>query len=233
MKKIHKLLMIVTVIGFLFACSEEFLDVKPKGSLDVATLATEDGVDALLIGAYSLVDGTANMGFGWESASSNWVFASVRGMTANKGTDSGDQPDINPLQTFSEAATNPYINIKWRSVYEGISRTNSVITVAAQALADGTVDQGTHDLFVMQARTLRGWFHFEAWRMWDGMVPYVDETTDQLTLTNTVDIRPQIIADMEAGQSLPIREIFNASTSLMRPVYGLGKSGKWPAFMCQ
>ena len=202
MKNIHKLLMIVTVVGFLFACSEEFLDVKPKGSLDVSTLATADGVDALLIGAYSLVDGTAGMGFGWESASSNWVFASIRGMTANKGTDSGDQPDINPLQTFSEAATNPYINIKWRSAYEAISRTNSVITVAAQALGDGTIDQATHDSFVAQARLLRGWFHFEAWRMWK-MVPYVDETTDQTTLTNTADIGPQIIADLEAGQSLP------------------------------
>lgn len=198
----HKYLMVVTVVAFLFACSDEFLEVKPKGALDVATLATDDGVDALLIGAYSMVDGTAGMGFGWESASSNWVFGSIRGMEANKGTDSGDQPDINPIQTFTEAATNPYLNVKWRAIYEGISRTNSVIVVAAQALADGEIDQARHDWYVAQARTLRGWFHFEAWRMWT-MIPYVDETTDQTTLTNTVDPSAQIIADLEAGLSLP------------------------------
>jgi len=202
MKKIHKLLMIVTVIAFLFACSDEFLDVKPKGALDVATLATADGIDALLIGAYSLVDGTAGMGFGWESASSNWVFASIRGMEGNKGTDSGDQPDINPLQTFSEAATNPYLNVKWRQVYEAISRTNSVILVTESALADGVITQAEADSFTQQARLLRGWFHFEAWRMW-AKVPYVDETTDQTTLKNDSNIGGFIIADMEAGLSLP------------------------------
>ncbi len=202
MKKISKILIIITVFAVLYSCKDEFLEVKPKGSLDVGVLATADGVDALLIGAYSLLDGTANMGFGWEAASSNWVFGSIRGMEGNKGTDSGDQPDINPIQTFSEAATNPYINIKWRSAYEAISRTNAVIQVTVQALADGTIDQATADSFTKQARVLRGWFHFEAWRMWE-MVPYVDETTDQTTLTNTSDIRANIIADLTEGTTLP------------------------------
>ncbi len=46
-----------------------------------------------------MLDGMSSQ-FGWESAATNWVYGSIRGMEANKGTDSGDQPDINPIQTF-------------------------------------------------------------------------------------------------------------------------------------
>jgi len=68
------------------ACSEDFLEVAPKGSLDQKVLATEEGVNMLLIGAYSMLDGVSSQ-FGWEAASSNWVFGDIRGMVGNKGTD--------------------------------------------------------------------------------------------------------------------------------------------------
>ena len=202
MKKNHLFLIIIfAALTIVSACKEDFLDVKPKGSLDVGVLATEDGINALLIGAYSMLDGT-NSSFGWEAASTNWVYGDIRGMIGNKGTDAGDQPDINPLQTFNETSTNPYLNVKWRAVYESVSRCNSAILVTAQALANGTITQAQADLFVKQARALRGWYHFEAWRMWK-MVPYVDENTDQLTLTNAEDISDKIIADLTEGTTLP------------------------------
>jgi hypothetical protein len=123
-------------------------------------------------------------------------------MVGNKGTDAGDQPDINPLQTFSESATNPYLNVKWRSVYEAISRCNSAIMTTAMALGNGAITSEQAESFVKQARALRGWYHFEAWRMW-AMVPYVDENTDQTTLTNTEDIRERILDDLREGTTLP------------------------------
>ena len=101
-----------------------------------------------------------------------------RGMVANKGTDSGDQPDINPSQTFSESATNPYLNVKWREVYEAVSRCNNALSVTAKAATKQvTITADQADSFTRQARALRGWYHFEAWRMWE-KIPYVDETTD-------------------------------------------------------
>ncbi|MDH5607881.1 MAG: RagB/SusD family nutrient uptake outer membrane protein, partial [Cyclobacteriaceae bacterium] len=190
------------VFVFTNACKETFLDVTPNGSLDAQVLATEDGVQGLLIGAYSMLDGVSGQGFGWESASSNWVFGSIRGGEANKGTDAGDQPDINPIQNYSETASNPYLNVKWRSIYESISRCNQVILVAQTALDNGTIDQATFDSFVLQARALRGHYHFEAWRMWKN-IPYVDEATDQATLTNTADVSDLILADLTAAKDLP------------------------------
>jgi len=210
MKKTRYLTVIAVTAGLLLmnACSEEFLEITPNGSLDGSVLATSDGVNALLIGAYAMIDGI-DASFGWDATSSGWVFGSIRGMEANKGTDTGDQPDINPIQRYQETATNPYLNNKWRVCFEGISRCNSVVTVAAAALEAGEISQEEHDSFVNQARALRGWYHLEAFRLFGDLntgmyVPYVDETTVQDELTNDVDIRPMIISDLQAGTSLAL-----------------------------
>jgi hypothetical protein len=200
-KNKYLLITVLAVLALLGACKKDFLDIKPKGSLGEDVLATEKGVNTLLIGAYSMLDGVSSQ-FGWEAASSNWVYGDIRGMVGNKGTDSGDQPDINPLQSFSESSTNPYLNVKWRAVYESVSRCNSAISVAAKALAAGTITADQADSFTRQARALRGWYHFEAWRMWE-KIPYVDEKTDQSKLTNTEDVKQKILDDLEQGISLP------------------------------
>jgi hypothetical protein len=148
-----------------------------------------------------MLDGVSSS-FGWEAASSNWVFGDIRGMVSNKGTDAGDQPDINPIQSFNETSTNSYLNGKWRSVYEAVARCNAVIKITATTLEAGTITQAQADVFVQQARALRGWYHFEAWRMWE-KIPYVDENTDATTVTNSEDVRDKIIADLTEGTKLP------------------------------
>ncbi|HLF64358.1 MAG TPA: RagB/SusD family nutrient uptake outer membrane protein [Saprospiraceae bacterium] len=197
-----KLFLLGLVMLAPFSCKEDFLIITPNANLGASILATKDGVNTLLIGAYSMVDGVASNGFGWEAASSNWVYGSIRGLEANKGTDSGDQPDINPLQTYSETATNPYLDVKWASVYDGIARANETLKVLAAAEENGTVTADEADSFRRQARTLRGYFHFEAWRMWD-KICYVDETTDLEAVTNQEDVRDKILDDLEAGIALP------------------------------
>jgi starch-binding outer membrane protein, SusD/RagB family len=206
--KIAAALGIVALIGFTNSCKEEFLEVTPNGALDESVLANAKGIDALLIGAYSMLDGTSDQGFGWEAASSNWVYGSIRGMEANKGTDAGDQPDINPIMTFSENSANPYLNIKWRAIYEGISRANSALRTIDKALAAGAITQAEADNFIGQARALRGIYHFEAWRMWaraDGSgIPYMDKDTDPAAVKNDdPTVGDKIIADLQAGIALP------------------------------
>jgi starch-binding outer membrane protein, SusD/RagB family len=210
MKKLKFLSVFAVISGLLLlnSCSDSFLEITPNGSLDQSVLGTYEGVDALLIGAYAMIDGVSD-GFDWNAASSGWVYGSIRGMEANKGTDSGDQPDINPIQTYSENASNPYLNAKWRVTYEGISRCNSTIQTANGALEAGSITQADYDLLVNQAKALRGVYHFWAWKLWadrgtNTFVPYVDENTDQATLTNTEDIRSKIIEDLTAGTNLPM-----------------------------
>src|SRR5512133_527076 len=204
MKK-RNIFIIITfaALGIVNSCSSDFLEITPNGSLDQTVLLSEKGVDNLLIGAYSLLDGVSTSGSGdqWDATNTNWLWGSVRGMEANKGSDAGDQPDMNPIQTYSETSTNPKVNNKWRMLYEGISRCNAVINTAKLTLDAAGITQAQYDNFVAQARALRGFYHFEAWRFWE-TIPYLDETTDPLTVTNTEDVRDKIIADFEAGIAL-------------------------------
>jgi starch-binding outer membrane protein, SusD/RagB family len=204
MKK--KSIILILILGLIISgsCKKNFLDVKPAGALDASLLTNQNGLDALLVGAYSMLPGTKTFNWTWEAASSNWVYGSIRGLEANKGTDSGDQPDINPIQTYTETATNPYLNLRWRSIYEGVSRTNNLINLVNVALKNATITQDQATLYIQQARALRGWYHFEAWRMWGGKVPYLDETTDPATASNDADISGNIIADLQEGVKLPL-----------------------------
>ena len=54
---------------FIGGCSKDFLEITPNGELSNEVLATYDGVDALLIGAYSMLDGVSG-DFGWDAATS-------------------------------------------------------------------------------------------------------------------------------------------------------------------
>ncbi len=197
-----KVVIIASIMVLPFACQKEFLEISPKGALDGSVLANPEGINTLLIGAYSMVDGISANGFGWESASSNWVYGSIRGLEANKGTDSGDQPDINPIQTYSETATNPYLRVKWGACYEGISRVNEALKVLALAEANGSISTELANSYRLQARALRGYYHLEAYRVFE-KIPYIDETTDLATVTNNEDPRPAIIADLQAAIALP------------------------------
>jgi len=214
-------IVILAALGIVNSCSDEFLEITPNGSLDQTVLLSEKGIDNLLIGAYSLLDGVTNQSNSpsgeWDATTSNWIWGSVRGLEANKGSDAGDQPDFNPIQTFSETPTNPKINAKWRTLYEGIARCNSVIQTANLTMDAGEIDQAAYDHLVNQAKALRGFYHFEAWRFWQ-MIPYLDETTDPVTVTNSEDVRDKIIADLTAGTSLPT---------------DMDQIGRWNKTVCQ
>jgi starch-binding outer membrane protein, SusD/RagB family len=196
------LLLLLLVLSMNNSCRKDFLEITPGDFLDETKLANEKGIETLLVGVYSMLDGVSPETGSWEAASSNWLFGSVRGMEANIGTDSGTESDIGAIQDFRETATHSYLNPRWKSIYEAISRCNNAIMVINLALQNGTISSEKAGLFIKETKTLRGWFHFEAWRMWN-MVPYLDENTNPARVTNKTDIRPMIISDITEGTSLP------------------------------
>ncbi|WP_336514405.1 RagB/SusD family nutrient uptake outer membrane protein [Pollutibacter soli] len=226
MKKSFIILLIVSgaVMTYVFhACSKSFLDRPLVGALSEPVVANQKGVDQLLIGAYSLLDGYQNSNGigGWESAASNWVFGSIVGGDAHKGTWAGDQPDIGPIETFTANATNNYFNVKWKAVYEGVMRTNTVLKILAQAT---DVSDANRVRITAEARFLRGHYHFEAKKMW-GNAPYIDETMAEFTVPNekvnvpnTSDIWPQIEADFQY-----------AYDNLPGTMPNVGRANKWAA----
>ena len=59
-----KILILLLSASILVACSDDFTEIDPVGSLSDASLQNATGVDLLLTGAYSVLDGMRNGGPG-------------------------------------------------------------------------------------------------------------------------------------------------------------------------
>ena len=212
--KIAKVLLVAVVVIVLYACKKSFLDVTPVGVLDEATLSTEKGVNKLLIAAYAMLDahdGDLNIGGEWGSGGSNFLYGSIGGGEANKGSDPGDQgPNMTPVQRHEATATNGALNDRWKAIYEGVKRTNTTMQVLAKVQ---NISDASRKNIAGQARFLRAWYHFQA-RIIYGKAPYLDEQIDaDLTngviggVRNDVDIYPKILEDAKyAWENLPVEQ---------------------------
>jgi hypothetical protein len=188
---------VTTSMVLFYACSKNFLDKSPIGSLDQNTLANKAGVEGVLIGAYSMLDGYGGAGGGWQSAGSNWVYGGVASDDAYKGSDPGDQADIVPIETYSPTASNGYFNQKWQAVYDAVQRSNDVLRLMATATDISDADKKRIEA---ESRFLRAHYHMEAKKMWNN-VPFVDQTityaAGNFNVSNTADIWPNILADLD------------------------------------
>jgi starch-binding outer membrane protein, SusD/RagB family len=214
MKHISRILLVAAMIIGLSSCKKKFLDVTPVGVLDEATLATEKGVNKLLIAAYAMLDahdGDLNLGGEWGSGGSNFLYGSIGGGEANKGSDPGDQgPNMTPVQRHEVNATNGALNDRWKAIYEGVKRTNTTLQVLAKV---ANISDATKRNLAGQARFLRAWYHFQA-RIIFNKVPYLDEQIDaDLTtgaiagVSNTAEIYPKIVEDAKfAWENLPVAQ---------------------------
>ncbi|MBK9492270.1 MAG: hypothetical protein IPO07_28400 [Haliscomenobacter sp.] len=144
MKKIKfTILGIALLVGLFVACSDDFLDVAPQASLDEGTLGNQQGVEATLISAYSMLDGWnddwGSFGIPWGAAGSNWIWGSVPSDEAYKGSEPGDQLEIQLVELFQWAPGNGYLNFKFLALYEGIARSNATIKLMKKS--EGITDQ--------------------------------------------------------------------------------------------
>lgn len=208
MKKINFKILIAGCLAIMvtfYACKKAFLEKAPLGTLDESVLATNAGVQGLLIGAYSQLNGFGGAGSGFYSGPSNWAFAGVASDDAYKGSDAGDQGnELNPLEAYTITPTNVPIAQKWSANYDGITRANDVLRIMAKATDITAADQKN---IAAQARFLRGHYHFDLKRIFN-KIPFVDETityaAGNYNVGNTTDVWPQIEADFKfAIDNLP------------------------------
>lgn len=204
MKSLRYISASIIILGaalLINSCKKEFLDRPALGALSQDVLATPEGVRGLLTGAYAALDGQA-MGSSqpWSASVTNWIFGSVAGGDAHKGSDATDQAPINPIATFDANPSNVFFNDKWIVTYEGISRCNSVLRVLPKVEGLSAADTAN---IAAQARFLRGHYYFELKKFFN-MVPWIDENTKDFKQPNTEDIWPKIEADFKfAMDNLP------------------------------
>ncbi len=212
-----RILAIYISIGCMFtSCKKNFLDVPASTGVTLDELSNKTGVNLLLIGAYHNVTGLTAKSSWWSTSGTNWVYGDITSGDAFRGgvNDGADGLTIERFQTQPSTA---YLADKWRTVYDGVARTNKVI-LAARAAKD--MSEGERTAAIAEARFLRGHFHFEAKKMWN-KVPYIDETKNldvESRLSNDADIWPAIEADFKfAMDSLPAIQRFK------------GQANKWAA----
>jgi hypothetical protein len=192
MKKLnHKIIALGSIVFFtaVYSCKKA-LDKSPAGVLAGSSLANKAGVDGLLIGAYSLLDGyyqgqsVSNYG----SGISNWSFGDIGADDSYKGSTTVDQaPDAPAIEQHASIATsNGYVDARWVLVYGGVARANNVLqeiplVVDGSESASITIQSGTKSVTetvgvetAAEATFLRAVYHFEAAKIWRN-VPYVDE----------------------------------------------------------
>lgn len=192
-RHITAILSLVAVSAVFDSCSKSFLEKPVLGSLSEEVLANDKGLQRLLIGTYAALDGQNVGGGTWESAPDNWIYGSVAGADAHKGSDATDQPPIDRIGTGNSDPSNGFFNAKWVANYEGIARANAVLRVAALA---EDISAENLKLYQGEARFLRAHYYFDLKKMFN-MVPYVDETTTDLKAPNDADIWPMIVADFQ------------------------------------
>ncbi|MBO0934235.1 RagB/SusD family nutrient uptake outer membrane protein [Fibrella aquatilis] len=204
-KKIALSALTVTGLLMLDACSTDFLTRPPQGQYSPASLSNSQGIEGLLIGAYGMLDGQGIDGQDpWNNEVQNWVFGGIASDDAYKGTDSGDQPEQSFIERYDFQPTNGHIRNKWRGLYEGVARTNNVLDVLADVK---DITDARRKQIEAEARFLRGYYHFEARKIFR-YAPYIDEKVYDISdpnstkVPNDKEIWPNIEADFQAAAAV-------------------------------
>ncbi|TMM53384.1 RagB/SusD family nutrient uptake outer membrane protein [Maribacter algarum] len=199
MKKILlKFGLLSALLLVLGACSEEFLEEKPKGAVSEATLADENGVDLLLIGAYSRIDGYAagEAGGTGGASATNWVWGDVTSDDMHRGDQTGGWAPINLIERFEVDPTNPWVDELWIANFDGIARANDALKILRQASENIEVARATQ--LEAEARWLRAWYYFQL-RSKIEKVPYITEDMVAREVPNDREIWDDIEADLQWG----------------------------------
>src|SRR4030095_9463622 len=184
------LTLIATSAIVSISCKKSFLDRPPQGVYSENQLANKKGINGMLISAYATLDGRQGS---WYEGGSNWVWGSVMGADALKGSERTDQVDVNPVMKYDLSPDNPIIGQKWNAIWDGVGQANQVLKTLA--IATDMTDAEKKQI-EGEAKFLRGFWHFEGKKMFKNIL-FVDEKVVDFKIPNTTNVWPQIEADLK------------------------------------
>ena len=178
MSAIHKLLLIIPVLAVfsaLHSCSEDFLIKEPPGAAAGSVMESPDGVESLLVSAYSALRGNSMFG---GSMGSDWMYGSAYSDDCHKGVSAGDYADPGDAYEFLKSHTY-YVRDRWQECYQGVLRANFALEYLKKNQNGELPIAGPRALQIeAEAKFLRAWFHFEANKVFE-YIPYI-KTRDEL-----------------------------------------------------
>jgi len=202
MKNIKAFILFLALSGFMISC-EDFLEQQPIGSYNESVLATSQGVEKLLIGAYSSLNGSAM----FTDTPDQALWGCIRGGEANKGSTTTDLVAMVEIQKFEVTASNTYVQSAFTGFYDGIYRCNMVLKTLPLVT---DMSDANKTRIIAEARFLRAHYYFMLKRIFSN-IPFLDETNFETPKQpnadgsgNYVDIWPKIKEDFDfARNNLP------------------------------
>ncbi|MGV8093396.1 MAG: RagB/SusD family nutrient uptake outer membrane protein [Mangrovibacterium sp.] len=207
-----------------WGCTNEFLDVKPEGTLQPDYYSSsEEAAEELLNGVYNkLLD--------WDLHTFSWIgVSSITSDDADKGSitsDTGTDKALLDSWTFGTDAIS--FNEIWVANYQGIARSNQALSI----LPELTIDDDLKNRLMGEARFLRAYFYWNLVRSFGG-VPLVDYIPDPSNEEDVIKGRTRatadeiynlIISDLQFGiENLPAKSE-QSSDDLGRATSGAAKT---------
>lgn len=221
-KFIYYILPLLVFIG----CSDEFTQVPAIGALSDEALQNEQGVDLLLTGAYSVLDGKRNDqgADDWAVSGDNWWF-DVLSDDAHKGSTDGDQADLYLMEIYDWTSGNPYFFGKWKGLYAGVNRSNAVISVIQK------IEDQDFSAKEAEARFLRAHYNFELQKIY-GNVPFISVENYNNTEFNQPNPGP-IWGEIEADLQFAIDNLPDTQSDAGRPTSWTAKAFMGKALLYQ
>jgi hypothetical protein len=193
---------IITAIGIIIpGCSEDRLDIKPKGVLlEPSFFNNEEDVYRALVSAYDPISWLFSWGMSY------WVQLNAASDDANAGgNNASDQPCFVQADRFNIDVTDYGAEELWRKYYAGVYRCN-IIFYNVEAKPE--LQTPAVNMFLGEARFLRAYYYFDLVRFF-GKVPLIDRPIGSedyaMTRAEISDIFGLIVSDLElAVPVLPV-----------------------------
>ncbi len=162
------------VIG-IASCNKSFLERVPIAGISENTLLTKHGVEGMLIGTYSILNGTARFNSSdFLNGVSNIMVAGIASDDAKKGCIYSAGSEWDAIENYTVNPTQVHIADRWKSIYTGVHRANETIRFLNK-MPEGVFTTEEATQILAEARFLRGVYHLEAVKLWRN-VPYIDES---------------------------------------------------------
>ncbi|SEK36934.1 RagB/SusD family nutrient uptake outer membrane protein [Parapedobacter koreensis] len=155
------------------ACSDSFLDVKPRGT-DLEANYYRNRQEAFngLVAVYDVV--------GWQGGGYVTKINAVSAASDDHYAGGGGPNDITNLQVWSDYSLSPAQGPQeelWRKGFSGIFRANILL----QKLPDIPMDENEKSRFIAETKFLRAYFYFDLVRLFKNIPLFIEPvSTDQM-----------------------------------------------------
>lgn len=231
-KLLYRLFISVCLASLIFAaCKKSFLERGALGDVSETILYNKAGAEALLIGAYSLLDGSPNSTQNAWSSMNNWIYGGVASDDAHKGTEYGNGPGIETIENYTADASVRNFLAKWEAVYEGVQRANDVLRLLSNIPVDVITADDAKQIKA-EAVFLRAVYHLEAAKLWKN-APYVDESVYFMAGNYNVPNPGPILDKIEADFQFAASNLTETKSQPGRPNSWAAKSFLAKVYMFQ